>query len=747
MTADRSAVFLIHLVQDVNVLRPLIFMAAHDFEFATLLLVSTKFNGRDPEGIWSSELHEICAGAGARLEFFDDDLEAYRQLTGVGLLFSASESNLKEHETTHNVFRYAPATYLRVTVQHGFECVGFRHSADHVRAHGKTASFAADILCTWYGLDQLTSLAPSQRGKVMVTGPTSVLQAWTGVVEPSKKKAVGLVCENLHSVRFAHLAVARKEFVQTFGRFARSMARRNRRVVLRPHSGGQYLLRNKVGLPANIETEGAPLYRLDLRRFAYGISAPSSVLIDMLLADIPTAVWRDSVGKIDASNYDGLATITSAREWIDFARAAEKNPEPFLRRQREFLERQQLSLNQADVFCHFARLFEAARRLEVRPPGSVAERERVLFVANGNLPTLQLSFDRPLAPLVARGEISTRLLAEPELRRFLDATMSNGATSQLADFLDRYQPSLIIFCRYSGPGFRPILNWARREQVPVIYHIDDDLLGVPREIGERKFAMHNASERIETVAALLNSADLIYASTEKLKARLLNRWSDISVVAGEIYCASPVLRRPSRTAPCTVGYMASADHAHNLAMVLPAIEGLLDRNPQVRFELFGSIPVPESLKRFADRIAMTDRIADYDRFLEEFASRGWGIGICPLVPIDFNLCKANTKWVEYTAAGAAVVASRGTVYDECCADGCGILADTSEEWLSALDLLVNNVDERLATVGRAQVKLEQKYSVTRLREQVLNVIAQAHDRARSTRAHDKDKETSVCLTR
>jgi glycosyltransferase involved in cell wall biosynthesis len=189
--------------------------------------------------------------------------------------------------------------------------------------------------------------------------------------------------------------------------------------------------------------------------------------------------------------------------------------------------------------------------------------------------------------------------------------------------------------------------------------------------------------------------------------------------------------------------MASADHAHNLTMVLPAIERLLDANPALKFELFGSIPLPEALARFGERVTTAPPISNYANFLHEFAAREWDVGICPLVPIQFNLMKANTKWVEYTSSGAAVVASRGTVYDECCADGCGILASTEDEWFEALHLLVNDVSARLEMVGRAQKKLEGEYNVGRLREQVLDVISAARD-LQSSQAHELEQESSVC---
>jgi hypothetical protein len=257
--------------------------------------------------------------------------------------------------------------------------------------------------------------------------------------------------------------------------------------------------------------------------------------------------------------------------------------------------------------------------------------------------------------------------------------------------------------------------------------------------------MHNARERLHAVRSLLSSVDLVYASTETLKAQLLVYLPGLPIIAGAIYCGSTVIRRPRRSETCRVGYMASADHSHNLAMVLLAIERLLDWNDQVEFELFGSIPVPDVLLRFGDRVTTSGSIADYESFLRELAKREWDIGICPLVPIDFNLAKANTKWVEYTAAGAAVIASRGTAYDDCCDDGCGILADSVEEWFSALDLLANNVDERLALVNRAQAKLQREFNLTRLRTQVLDVLALAHETVSArSRTGQEEKERLTC---
>jgi len=739
MPSDRTAVFVVNLVQDVNILRPLVSMA-RDFGFKTKLLVSTKFTGRDLFGIWRRELDQLCAETGAELRFFGSDWEAWGWLEGQGLIFAASESHLPNHVTTHAIFRHAPPSFLRVTLQHGFECVGFRHSADHVRAHGESASFGADIVCAWQEPDHLVSMARSQRSKLLVTGPTAVLQLPAGDAKPDRR---GVVCENLHSVRLNGAGNFKLEFVKAFDEFCALLAKNGSEVVLRPHPGGQYVLKNKVPLPSNASINNAPMYRVDLRRFAYGISAPSSVLIDMLLAGIPTAVWRDAAGGMDAGNYAGLTTVSSPREWLEFSESAIADPNPFRDIQQRFLEAQAMPLAPKDVFFRYAELFETARRMEVRPPAFVPERDRILILANSNVPTVQLSFEKPLAPLVARGEIATELLTEQELREQLGiADDPQSIAAWMEGRLDSFDPAAIVFCRYSGPGGQAIVDWARRNDVPVIYHVDDDLLAIPPDIGLRKFEHHNSPERLAAVRFLLTAADLVYTSTQNLRDRVLAYFPDLRVVAGKIYCSGEVLRKPSSKSSVTVGYMASADHAHNLDMVLPAVERLLEQNPHVLFELFGSVPVPPALARFGDRVATAPPVANYGAFLREFAAREWDIGICPLVPIEFNLMKSDTKWVEYTSCGAAVVASKDTVYERCCGDGCGILATNEAEWFEALHLLVNDSEARLAMIDRAQDKLEREYSVERLRDQVFDVISTS--RANKAQAQEIHEEKSVC---
>ncbi len=715
----KYVVFVVNLLQDVNILRPLIYMTGLDMQLRTDILITDKFLARDNQKIWQSELQLISEETCSPIHIFSHTYEAVQLLEGKsGYLVAASESCLGAHSPTHDLFRCAQSGFLTITLQHGYECVGFLQSQQHNLAHGTSVTFGADVVCGWFGLEKMVSMSPSQQSKLLVTGPTCVLQQ--NISDRPSKEATGIVCENLHSVRLNASVDLRAPFINTFSGFCKALDKQGRRVVLRPHPGGQYVLKNKVELPRNSTLNNLPMYRVSLSDYAYGISAPSSVLIDMVLAGIPTAVWKDGSGVMDMGNYSGLTEISSIEEWLQFSGEAVENPEKFIKKQECFLEKIGMATSPETVYKNFRSLFSSLpARKESFELVCESARERVMFVANAYVPTLQLSFVKPLADLVDSGDVTTDFIFEEQMKKTFGGRIRDSIVCRwIEKKLDQFQPTIIVFCRYSGPHVKFMTQWARKNNVPTVFHIDDDLLGIPKDIGEGKYKLHNHPDRLGTVNHLLNAATLVYCSTQKLTKRFSSIVDENRIYAGKVYCSSEIMVPVKKGGRKKVGYMASADHAHNLKMVLPALVRVLEEFDDIELEFFGSISIPDDLQRFSGRIFTAPPISNYNEFLQEFAKREWDVGICPLVPIHFNQMKANTKWVEYTALGIAVIATKDTVYDDCCDEGCGVLAESVDDWYNGLKLLLNNQEARFEQVRRAQEKLGKGYSIENLREQV-----------------------------
>jgi glycosyltransferase involved in cell wall biosynthesis len=286
-------------------------------------------------------------------------------------------------------------------------------------------------------------------------------------------------------------------------------------------------------------------------------------------------------------------------------------------------------------------------------------------------------------------------------------------------------PDLIVLSRCTSPLGQEWIRLARDVNLPVIFHIDDDLLAVPESLGASKFKAYNSPERLQALRDNIEGSDLLYVSTAELEKRFREHGIAAPIVAGDVYCAVAQDEIGALTAPATgpvIGYMGTAGHSADLLMVMPAICEVMDLIPSLQFEVFGTIKMPVELERFGNRARHIPPVPDYTQFLPFLRSLGWWIGLAPLEDNSFNRCKADTKWVEYSLAGMAVVASDLPVYHRACADGAGILASSHVQWSDALQQLIYRPNVRQRMVQASQAKLRQAYTHEKLRGQVLRLF-------------------------
>jgi hypothetical protein len=147
--------------------------------------------------------------------------------------------------------------------------------------------------------------------------------------------------------------------------------------------------------------------------------------------------------------------------------------------------------------------------------------------------------------------------------------------------------------------------------------------------------------------------------------------------------------------------------------------------PTLRFETFGTVPPPPELAEFGPRYSHHPGVIQYTGFLERLSELGWWVGIAPLEDNAFNRCKADTKWVEYTFAGMAVVASDLPVYHRACEDGAGMIASSETDWHMRLGALLRSADLRRQLISKARDKLARHYTHEALQVQLLSVIDRA----------------------
>jgi glycosyltransferase involved in cell wall biosynthesis len=338
----------------------------------------------------------------------------------------------------------------------------------------------------------------------------------------------------------------------------------------------------------------------------------------------------------------------------------------------------------------------------------------------GATATQKISFGQPFDS--APADFPVRIIFQGDL----------PTSAEIQSAFMKHGADVLVLSRYTSQLGAEWIWAARNAGIPVVFHIDDDLLAVPASLGAAKYTAYNSPERLGALRQNIEGSDLLYVSTGELARRFNEHGIRTPILAGDVYCSVSPDEIGALVGPATgpvIGYMGTSGHSEDLAAVLPAIAKVMDAVPDLQFEVFGTIEMPAELARFRPRLRHLPPVADYADFIPYLRSLGWWIGLAPLNDNPFNRCKADTKWVEYSLAGMGVVASDVPVYHSACAGGAGALATTTEEWRDSLLELLYRPDLRMRMIAKAQEKLRERYTHSILREQVMNVIKAASARA------------------
>lgn len=738
VSKDKAAIFVFSLIQDVTVLRPLIYLASDDFGVQPILVVTPGFRQRDKSGIWQKELEEFSDECHGQIIQLKKTWQFWQEFgTARGAVIFGSESVLRNHAETRDLARYCPPGLTKIALQHGHECVGFLMNRHHKEAHGDSVGMESDILCSWQPVAHLRDLNPTLQSRIVHTGPSALIRETSkrkisGIDKPSRAEegsGIGLVCENLHSVRFELGGEARSGFLDVFERFAEQLRSSGKTVALRPHPAGQYMVRQSNAIPENVLLELRPTYKIDWSQYCYGISAPSTVLMDMLANGIPAATWVDQHGELDTTNYGKLPKVSTLEEWMRFSNTANRDDA-----QLNFLLGNTSSELCADRFrALFQTVLEQAPSIKPskNPTQSVALGLALLIADDPQLPTLQICLlsggggvegsdqSRIIAPTRLNKELAAAGLSAPErledILRRIEAAISRGITSA-------------VFCRYVGPYHNEIISLLKKNNIATFYFIDDLLTSVPAHIGENKQKRYSSSQVRGSLLNLLEKCDKVVTSSAvlatelKLDASAIKSldWMGVSC-SGRVRHECDQNLSPLPSDKIIIGYMGF-DHDADFELIASSVAKQLREHPTLHFELIGPMRLHPELEPHRERITVLKPLYDYALFVRMLAMRRWHIGLAPLIDSRFNRCKSVNKWIEYTACGIVTIASRGVIYDEVCKDGSGLLASSPQEWETSLAQAITNHDLRHTTVVKAQKLLQERFSPTEHKKRLLDVF-------------------------
>lgn len=235
----------------------------------------------------------------------------------------------------------------------------------------------------------------------------------------------------------------------------------------------------------------------------------------------------------------------------------------------------------------------------------------------------------------------------------------------------------------------------------LFYDIDDNLLQLHDNHPENEYYKNKK----EIILSLLKESDCVWTSTERLAKELSPYCRKILTI--ENYLDEKLLETKSHyvipNEKFKILYMGTTSHQNDLKEVLPALEKLAINGIDFELNLIG-IKDDESLEEWIKVIHAPTEASYYPHFMRWLKTLNrFDLGIAPLELSDFNDCKSDIKFWDYTAMGIPTLASNVGAYKRIIKDGeNGLLADNSaDSWFEKLNWAINNRDKTTKLVDNA----------------------------------------------
>jgi glycosyltransferase involved in cell wall biosynthesis len=256
----------------------------------------------------------------------------------------------------------------------------------------------------------------------------------------------------------------------------------------------------------------------------------------------------------------------------------------------------------------------------------------------------------------------------------------------------------------------PVIRAARCLGKPLLVDIDDWLLDVPSQHVDAQF--YRTRPCRETVRLALRSADAITTSTPVIAEYGAALGVPTHVLLNAVDCTQ-FTRRPCRKGPITIAFCGTPSHYDDVRLIVPALRRVLTNQPgHVRVVAVGC-PIPELQHLQGYTYQEFVPATEYPRLL---SGLGVDIGLAPLQDTFFNRAKSDVKYLEYSATGAATIASPVAPYLASVHENRGIVVheNTPAAWSAAIVRLIEDTElrERLAANAYEWVRSERSIEAT-----------------------------------
>jgi len=264
--------------------------------------------------------------------------------------------------------------------------------------------------------------------------------------------------------------------------------------------------------------------------------------------------------------------------------------------------------------------------------------------------------------------------------------------------------------------FSPLEFWYIRQKAKkIVYDFDDAIMY--RSSSSRD--PYSFSRRTK-FAYLIKRVDFVVAGNQFLRSEVLRYNPHVGVVPTSIDLSRYSLKEDwHHKGPVTIGWLGSSSTLKYLKALLPAMEGLYERYPNLQLKMvcdqFLNAPYLPVIKK---RWSLEEEIDDLKSF---------DIGVGPLSDDLWSRGKCGLKILQYYGVGIPVVCTPVGVNRDLVVDGVnGYWAEDEDQWKDRLLRLIQDEGLRREMGRRGREAVEKAYSVEVNASRILDILKKVY---------------------
>jgi len=255
----------------------------------------------------------------------------------------------------------------------------------------------------------------------------------------------------------------------------------------------------------------------------------------------------------------------------------------------------------------------------------------------------------------------------------------------------------------------PCIEKIIKTNKPIVYEIDDLLWEVP----PNHPLAFNLAKTKPYLLELLPQVNAVTVTTPELAQKIKSYNPNVFIFPNFLdpRLWEKTVLKPKNKNKIKIGFIGSSTHGEDLLLIEKALLKIIRQRPnQVEVICFGCIT--PKLQQYP-QVRYVPFVDGYVAFCKKIFTLDLDIGLAPLIDNDFNRCKSNVKWLEYSACAIAGVYANLPPYATWIHSGQdGLLAGhTWQEWFEAIEFLIDNPQKRLQMAYLAQKRVLTEFNL------------------------------------